>query len=252
MSKTTPDVVEHREWLCSLVDVTAVGSLLDVGCGSGEDVMAIAKRVPLQDARLIGLDSSAKAVEQARRAAADDSRLVFQAHRIGSAIPFENGSFDVVYSNNLLECIGDKTEFLRDVARVLRTGGQVVFAHWDWDSQTLDAGDKDLVRRIVHAFADWQQGWMEHSDGWMGRRLWSAFQATSQFEGGIRARVLTNTTYSEPWYGHARIADFGSMAKRGLISSDDYERLIEQVEELAAADRYFYSVTCYAYVGRKL
>jgi hypothetical protein len=27
--------------------------------------------------------------------------------------------------------------------------------------------------------------------------------------------------------------------------------LIDDVEQQAAADRYFYSITCYAYVGRK-
>lgn len=92
---------------------------------------------------------------------------------------------------------------------------------------------------------------MEHCDGWMGRRLWSEFQKTGQFTGGMRARVMTNTIYAEPWYGHARIADFGEMTERGLTPPGDHEALIDQVEELAADDRYFYSITCYTYVGRK-
>jgi SAM-dependent methyltransferase len=159
--------------------------------------------------------------------------------------------FDVVFSNNFLECVGDKGAFLHEVARVLRPGGQVVCAHWDWDSQTFDGADKELVRRVVHAFADWQQPWMEQCDGWMGRRLWATFQGAGWFEGTIHARVLTNTIYAPPWYGHARLADCAALVEEGFISCDDYRRLIEDVERQAAAGRYFYSITCYAYVGRR-
>lgn len=83
------------------------------------------------------------------------------------------------------------------------------------------------------------------------RRLWSTFQASGLFAGTVHARVLTNTTYAASSYGHARIADLALLAQRGLIAQADYERLLRQVEELAADDSYFYSSTCYAYVGRK-
>ena len=65
---------------------------------------------------------------------------------------------------------------LAEAHRLLKSSGQIVYAHYDWDSQTIDGTDKHLVRRIVQSFNDWQQNWMGACDAWMGRRLWSTFQ----------------------------------------------------------------------------
>lgn len=137
------------------------------------------------------------------------------------------------------------------MARILRPGKTVVMAHWDWDSQVFDGTDKALVRRLVHAFADWQQDWTDDADGWMGRRLWGLFSATGLFDGEIHARVLTNTAYAPSSYGHARTHDFRSLVERGMVAADDYERFIADQEALNAQGSYFYSLTGYVYVGRR-
>jgi hypothetical protein len=113
------------------------------------------------------------------------------------------------------------------------------------------ARDKPLVRRVVQAFADWQQAWMDHSDGWMGRRLWGAFNSTGLFEGDVYARVLVNTKYAVPWYGHARAQDFRVLVKHGLVSAEDCSRFLADLDALSREGRYFYSITGYAYVGRR-
>lgn len=51
------------------------------------------------------------------------------------------------------------------------------------------------MRKIVHAFADWQQAWMDSADGWMGRRLWDLFNSNGLFDGGVYAHVMTETVY---------------------------------------------------------
>jgi SAM-dependent methyltransferase len=250
VNDTSPDVTAHRAWICALVEFERLGALLDVGCGSGADLQEIALRVQGRDAHLVGVDTSARALQTAAAAIGDDARFVFHELRIDEALPFDDHTFDVVFSNNFLECVGDKAAFLQDVARVLRPGGQVICAHWDWDSQAFDGTDKELVRRVVHAYADWQQPWMEHCDPWMGRRLWSVFQSTGKFEGTVHARVLTNTVYAAPWYGHARLADCAALVEQGRTTGEEYARLIREVEQQAAAGRYFYSITGYVYVGR--
>jgi ubiquinone/menaquinone biosynthesis C-methylase UbiE len=249
MDDSAWDQVEHRKWLCSLVDRAVLGTLLDVGCGEGTDLRTIAEQTPQRNARFIGLDAVAKSVLSAQAANVDD-RITFRQHHVGKTLPFEDEMFDVVLSNNFLECVGDKVTFLQEVARVLRPGGQVVFAHWDWDSQTFDGVDKELVRRVVHAFADWQQPWMENCDGWMGRRLWPIMESTGLFAGTIETRVLTNTVYAPPWYGHARVADCAALVEHGAINRDDYRRFVADIEQQAAAGRYFYSITSYVYIGR--
>jgi SAM-dependent methyltransferase len=245
------DVRAHRQWLLSFCELPKTGALIDLGCGKGDDVGLLAASHAGAERRFFGLDAARESIAAAVGACAHDPRVAFAQHRFVDLLPFSDASFDVVYSNNLLECIGDKPAFARESARILRPGGVVVAGHWDWDSQAFDGTDKNVVRRLVHAFADCQQSWMDHADGWMGRRMWGLFQSTGLFDGEVYARVLTNTSYAAPWYGYARAQDFRTLVDRGLASSDDYLRFCADNEALNAEKRYFYSITGYAYVGRR-
>jgi SAM-dependent methyltransferase len=251
MNSPHDDVRAHRDWLLSFIDLPPGGTAVDLGCGMGGDLLALAARHPDLGARFLGLDAAETSVATASAAAAGDPRVAFRREHLDGRIPLEDGFADAVYSHNLVECLADPEAFACEVARILRPGGVAVIAHWDFDSQVLEATDKDAVRRLVHAFADWRQGWMEHSDGWMGRRLWGVFAPTGLFDGAVHARVMINTTYAEPWYGHARVQDFASLVRKGLATAQDHHSVIRDVERLSREGRYFYSITGYAYVGRR-
>lgn len=251
MSHLSEDVLEHRAWLRSFIELPAGGLVVDLGAGRGDDLLALAARGSDARARFLGIDASETALAAARAQAGDDPRITFEHRRLEEPLPFADGSVDVVYSNNLLECIGDRDAFVREVARVLRPGGQLVVGHWDWDTQVFDATERDPVRRLVHAYADWQQGWMDHADGWMGRRLWGVFHPRGDFDGSIHARVLTNTRYAAPWFGHANAQAFRGLVKRGLAAARDYGRFERDQLRLDREGRYFYSIVGYAYVGRR-
>ena len=251
-ANAAPDVLTHREWLVSLASAPQTGTYVDLGCGRGVDLMLAAVKYPSQKLRFIGLDSQQESIEKAGQDVAKiDSRIEFQVHDVNSGLPFETASVDVVYSNNLLECLADREAFVSEIARILKPQGRLVMAHWDWDSQFFDSQDKGRVRRLVSAFADWQQAWMDHSDGWMGRRLWGLFAPGRLFEGSVEARVMVNTEYAEPWYGHARAEDFKALVRRGLASEEDCSRFLREQEEFSDRDKYFYSITGFAYVGRR-
>lgn len=245
------DTCAHRDWLLSFVDLPRGGTVVDLGCGNGGDLLTLAARYPDPTARFIGIDVAETAISLATTRANEDARVHFVRHPLSEPVPLAEASVDVVYSHNLLECLRDRAAFACEVGRILRPGGVAVIAHWDFDSQVIDGVDKAAVRRLVHAFADWQQPWMEHADGWMGRRLWGTFAPTGLFEGAVHARVLTNTIYAAPWYGHARVQDLGRLVQRGLASEADYRRVVADLEELSREGRYFYSITGYAYVGRR-
>lgn len=245
------DLRAHREWFLSFVDLPDGGTAVDLGCGNGDDLLLLADRHAGRAVRFVGIDATPDVAAYMARSAGDP-RISLVRHRLGVSIPLTDASVDAVYSHNLLECLEDRAGFAREVARILKPGGVAVMAHWDFDSQVLDAGDKDAVRRLVHAYADWKQPWMERADGWMGRRLWGTFAPLGLFDGVVHARVMVNTTYAEPWYGHARVRDFERLAGKGVLAREDVRRVLEDVEALAREGRYFYSITGYAYVGRRV
>ena len=152
---------------------------------------------------------------------------------------------------NLLECIPDKQRLINEVGRVLKPGGQVVFCHYDWDSQIFNGYDKPLIRKIAAEFSDWKQDWMDASDGWMGRRMYGLFRNNPSFSGDIVPLVLVNTEYTPDLYGYQRIRDAQTMADQGIVSQEDATMFINNIEKTVSEGTYFYSITLYVYEGQK-
>lgn len=246
MTELPSDMLAMRDYIYSLMDLEGVRSVLDLGCGKGYDLRRIGETVG-PDARLVGVDSSQKALDAAKAEVGDDPRFEFMVADVSQGLPFGDGRFDLVYSRDMLECIPDKDALIREVHRVLRPHGQVLFAHWDWDSQAIDGSDKDLVRKIIHTFGDWKQAWMADCDSWMGRRLWRVFHRSRLFEGKVYPYVLTSTEFD-----HSGMRDFEALVKRGMISREEYDRFLGDLQSLADKGEYFHAITSYIYVGRKL
>jgi SAM-dependent methyltransferase len=233
------DVLALRDWLHGLIDLPVGGTMVDLGCGGGEDLRRFAARRP--DARCYGVDLSV----------AKDAVGIVRGN-IGSGLPLAIESADVLYSVNAIECLVDKPAALRDWAKALRPEGQLVLAHFDWDTQTFDGVDRGLVRRVVQAYADWQQAWMPAIDPWAGRRLHRWARECGAFRGEMRAYTLINTVYEDPYYGWRQVRAFEGLVRRGMVSSEDYAVFRNEIERLAAEGSYFFSVTMFAFVGRRL
>lgn len=251
MERLGSNNLKMRNYVYSLIDFTEVQSILDIGCGDGYDLLQIAK-LTQKNVRLVGIDKSTKKIDEARKITQNDSRFSFLVHDVSSKLPFKNEEFNIVFSKDLLECITDKDQLIKEVHRVLRPNSKVVFAHWDWDSQVIDGQDKKLVRKIIHMFGDWKQKWMTDCDSWMGRRLWGTFNRTGLFKGNIHTYVLTNTKFCAPYYGYERIKDFETLIKHGMIKKEEYENFYKDIVNLSQKGKYFYAITMYIYVGRKI
>lgn len=104
--------------------------VLEVGCGPGQLAIELVRSHGLE---VTGLDLDPAMVERAR-ANADVSVFFDQpapTFVVGdvAALPFEDGSFDVVISTFSMHHWSDQAAGLREVARVLRPGGQALI--WD-------------------------------------------------------------------------------------------------------------------------
>ena len=119
-----------RRLALPFIDFTGIGDagrVLDVGCGTGNLSLALA-RSPKVDG-VTGIDVSATYVEHAR-ALSLDSRLEFI---VGDAcqLPFPDGSFDNSLSMLVLQFVPRADAALREMRRVTRSGGTVAAATWD-------------------------------------------------------------------------------------------------------------------------
>lgn len=104
--------------------------VLDIGCGSGGITLFIARRyVPRS---IIGFDVEEPVIREASRRATEaglgDRARFVQAPP--GALPFSDGSFDIVFSKDAMVHIPDKQAIFAEIHRVLRPGG--MFAASDW------------------------------------------------------------------------------------------------------------------------
>jgi SAM-dependent methyltransferase len=102
------------------VDFT--GRVLDAGCGGGGMPLSLAEHA----AFVVGIDPIDR-FSDAGVALARKMRLghLHFARADGQALPFRDGSFDLVLSHAVIEHVPDATRYLRECRRVLRSGGRV-------------------------------------------------------------------------------------------------------------------------------
>lgn len=94
-------------------------TLLDVGCGIGSIALELQKR----GYSVTGVDFSAVAVEKARSRGV--SAFLSDVDKDG--LKFPERSFDVVWAGDVVEHVFDPINLMREVARVLKPGGRLLF-----------------------------------------------------------------------------------------------------------------------------
>ena len=104
--------------------------VLDIGSGSGACSLLLANNYLAK--KVVGIDVELPVCEaaQARILAAGSSEKVSIELVSPGVLPFENSTYDVVFSKDSIIHIPDKSALATDVFRVLKPGGQ--FAASDW------------------------------------------------------------------------------------------------------------------------
>ena len=104
-------------------------SVLEVAAGTGALTRALAKVLP-PDVAITASDLNPPMLEMAKSRQGADSRTSWlQAD--GLALPFDDGSFDVVACQFGVMFFPEKNKGFREALRVLKPGGHYVFAVWD-------------------------------------------------------------------------------------------------------------------------
>ena len=120
--------------ILNAANITAQDRVLDLGCGIGNILIALAERTDFS-LPPVGVDVSPDLIRIGEREIARagmQDRIKLQVAP-ATHLPFEDGSFDVVVTSHVLKHLDDEallTSF-REVVRVLRSGGR--FLLWEFE-----------------------------------------------------------------------------------------------------------------------
>jgi SAM-dependent methyltransferase len=108
---------ENRRAIIAALEPQSGARLLDLGTHRGEFTMRVAER--LGAASVCGVELLDEHAEVARRRGIDVHRA-----DLDDGLPFEDGAFDVVHANQVIEHVRRTDTFLREIRRVLGPDGR--------------------------------------------------------------------------------------------------------------------------------
>jgi ubiquinone/menaquinone biosynthesis C-methylase UbiE len=240
-----PAVLTLKEWALEQLAPAEGETAVDVGSGTGEDVLAFAA----YGARAIGVEPSpGLRTESARRAADGQAEGGAQGYvefvdGQAEALPFGDGSVDVLRCERVLQHIEDPVAAVTEMARVLRPGGRIVLIDTDWGTSVIHPVDPDVLQRMFAYFRG------ETANPYSGRRLRGLLA-----EAGLEIAGETAATWIEPQEG-ATTGFLGMMpgaaARAGVITDAEAEAFAKTLGDAAERGAFHMSLTMYAVSARK-
>ncbi|MCE6993573.1 methyltransferase domain-containing protein [Saccharothrix sp. S26] len=124
----------YKQRLLDALDLRPEHVALDIGCGPGTDLPAMAERA----AEVIGVDVDPAMVDEARRRTAHLRVDVREGD--AHALPLPDRGVDRARVDRVLHQVADPAAVLVELRRVLRPGGRAVLAQPDWETLAIDPG----------------------------------------------------------------------------------------------------------------
>lgn len=238
-----PEIRRYKEATYDLVGAEPSAHILDVGCGTGDDVYAMSRRV-MPGGSVTGVDNSEELIAAARTGT--DEAVAFRAADIAD-LPFGVGEFDGVRADRVLMHVDEPVRAIAEMVRVLRGGGRLVVTEPDWDSLVVDGGNTDVGRRLLAAhFATV----VRHPR--IGRSLLRRFIEAGLREAAVadcKNTIVRDLGTADRMFGLAVAAERAARYLPG--EADAVGRWRQALESADARGLFFCAVTGYTVVGRK-
>jgi SAM-dependent methyltransferase len=241
MQAALPGIERMREWAHEALAVAAGERALDIGSGTGSEVMAFAERVGT-DGEAVGIDPNPAMLTIAQRraeAAGLPARFVQ-----GSVyqLPFPDGHFDAIRCERVFQHLDDPAAATAEIARVLRPGGRVLLIDSDWHTAVTHPGDPAVVQAMSASLL------RTTPNPGSGRRLRGLLVGAGFAIDDMGSQAVI-------WDPETARPLFGQMTKRamynGAITEQEHDAFHADLDAGFASGDYHLSVTMFAVLAHK-
>src|SRR5262245_41537452 len=240
----TPSQQRLRRRFLRFVPVEPGGAVLEVGCGTGVVVRDLLSLVGSRG-HVVGVDVSRATVQAARLLARDHPLRSRMALRVapGERLPFRSGRFDVALAITVMLHVADPVTVVRQMARVVRSGGRVALQDQDFGAVVLAHPDRAVTTRILDDVVA-----RLYAEPYSGRRLPGLLRAAGLGD----VRVLTDVYQDTELAPYSR--DFlerraENAVRFGIVDAPAAQRWLDGLNDLVAQGAFLLTVNYYGAVG---
>ena len=224
-----------------LLELAPGHRFLDVGCGTGEEVVAVSGYVA-DTGMSVGVDRSQSMVQEGRsRHGAVGCFLAGDA----VALPLRDAVFAAVRAERTLQHVSAPARAITEMARVLAPGGSMVVLEPDWDTFVASSPLEDVGRRVFAHRRD------ANPSRTIGRHLPALMTAAGLRVDVVEGRLSITTSYELAQASLNLEAKALGAAQAGWITTKEAQSWLGSLQQADANGAYVSSVTNFLVRARK-
>ena len=235
---------EIKKRTLALMDLRPGDAALDVGCGTGEDVLALAAGVA-PGGHAVGVDLSATMIATARQRSGKLHSAARFVRADAHNLPFRDAYFDAVRTERLLQHSPRPQIALGEMIRVLKPGGRLVIWEADLDLFVIDAPDYEASRLMQRFICD------RFHSGSIGHRLYGMFLERGLVQVGSIPLVRNVTDLKLLESAFDLTASVKLAAAQGILESQRGRHWLDSLQAASAAGRFLSTVGGFITAGVK-
>ena len=232
-AKIASGVKEHSY---DLFAETRSGTIIDLGCGTGLDVIQMAEC--LNGVKVIGIDHDADMIEAARKNALE--KLVHDQVEFvcspADSIPYPDSSIEGIRAERLMQHVTNEVEVYREVYRVLKKGGVLVFLETDWCGLSIHTPHLDIERKIISYLTE-----AKINNAIAAKNLYGSLRQGFRSI-RIEAFPFTFTTLKEANKYLILQTMVDEMKEKKFLNLDEYSMFNDTIREFDDADCFFCTI----------
>lgn len=219
-------------------------SVLEVGCGTGNDALLLANYVG-ETGKVTAVDRSQFMLNQAKERVKKSTTKFEFILANAEQLPFPDANFTAARVDRTLQHIAQPQKAIAEMARVVQSDGWVVAFEPDWETLVIGSEQRTITRALVNFWCD------NFPSGWVGRYLFKYFRQAGLTDITVEPITICLTEFelADKILDLSRTVE--KTAEQGITSQNELTSWLTTINQYDQAGDFFCAFTAFLVTGKK-